>query len=101
MGRETAQLKLHQRCIDILDFAIRAKNRQNEAVSDLNRYHATKDPFATIKLIYRESDFTKRIERYSKIHSRIMQWYYECFDRLERVQKLSTAHALQLTNNLS
>lgn len=98
MGRETAQLKLHQRCIDILDFAIRAKNLQNRRIADLNIFNQRDKRIVSI---YTEGDFVNDIEKYEKIHSRIMQWYYECFDRLERVQKLSTAHALQLTNHLS
>ena len=101
MSRESAQLKLHQRCIDILDMAIRAKNRQNRWVNDLNLYHATKDPLSTLRLVYRESDFTKEIIRWGKIHNRLMLYYYDVFNRLQKVEQLSQDHAIQLTNNLS
>jgi hypothetical protein len=101
MGRETAQLKLHQRCIDLLDMAITAKNRQLDTKRRLDLYIQTKDPYHPIRLMNTLDEIEQIVHRWGKVYNRIMISYQECFDRLERVQKLSTAHALQLTNKLS
>lgn len=84
MSKETFRLKKHQKCIDLLDMAIKAKNE----VIENNRLAENYDnsPIENwYKSLYTANDFKKRAERYQPIYERIMKSYYNQMDILNSV----------------
>jgi hypothetical protein len=76
------QIKLHQRCLDVLDLIVSADKAIEEARHYLHRYDNCKDHYAPLRLFNNREDLDNRLRRYRLIKDRIVMWYADIERRL-------------------
>jgi hypothetical protein len=87
MSREQFKLRRHERCVELLEMALKAKNRVEDKKSWLARFRALK-PYERLGSFYDEGDILKQQIKYENIHIRIMKSYTEVMERLNKFETL-------------
>lgn len=75
------QLKLHERCVDILEMI----RKCNGFIQEFRRKLAlwdTSGPFDSIRLCWERSEIERKIDRYRSIKTRLSIWYADISVRL-------------------
>jgi hypothetical protein len=84
MSKEQFKLRRHERCVTLLEMALKAKNQVEDKRSWLARYRALQ-PHERLGSFYDEGDILKEQIKYENIHIRIMKSYNEVMVRLNAV----------------
>ena len=72
-------IKLHSKCLCILEMLQKSNNYYEKEKSLLYAFDNCKDMYALIKLSYRRIDLVKAMKKYSSISQRLEQYYANTF----------------------
>ncbi len=89
MSKETIRSHLHTKALMYLELAKRANEHKGEQTAKLNRYFATKDPFANIRLFNTPDEITAKILKYDAIYSRVMRAYFNVLRRIIKLENIT------------
>lgn len=82
--RAARQLKLHQRCVDVLDMIVTCDKNYADAADYLAKYDRA-GWLDIIKCVHRRDDLEAEVNRYAAIKQRLTLWYIDIMSRIEQV----------------
>ena len=72
-------IKLHSKCLSILDMIQKSNNRLEDFKSRLYAYKQCENPFALVRLMYRREGLEEQINHYQAVSQRLEQYYANTF----------------------
>ena len=72
-------IKLHSKCLCILEIIQKSNNRYENCKSRLYAYNQCKDPFAPIRLMWRREELEGKVNHYEAVSKRLEQYYANTF----------------------
>jgi len=82
--RAARQLKLHQRCVDILDMIVTCDNYLGNAQDNLKRWDDA-NWMDMIRIMSKRESWVESVTKYAAIKQRLTSWYIDIMSRIEQV----------------
>ena len=80
--KETAAIKLHEKCINILQLHIQAQNELQLCKERLGKIEKAGPKAGSIYPFWKKEDEIADIEHWSKVSERIKKYYFNTLNRL-------------------